>query len=254
MNGNGSSTGQLAAALVKAQKSMGKALKDSSNPFFKSKYADLTSVWDACRDALTDNGLSVVQVTDQTDGSVVSLRTMLLHDSGEKIEGVLVMKPKDDSPQGIGSAITYARRYALAAMVGVCPEDDDAEAAQGRRDHGEQPKPAAKGRKGKSDEHQATNHPDGHTVPEAWAEFVAACKDKAKTDLDDVVELKSADFTRIGQTIKVLAGSEVNAADSNERIRQAAAWLMAHGVLKPLSDKEGVVFGATVERRQTAAA
>lgn len=122
---------ELAAALSKAQSSITGALKDSSNPFFKSKYADLASCWDACRQQLTDNGLSVIQTTDVVNDIVV-VRTTLAHASGEWISGILPVRAKDDGPQAQGSGITYARRYALAAIVGLAQIDDDAEAAQGR--------------------------------------------------------------------------------------------------------------------------
>lgn len=122
---------ELAAALSKAQASITGALKDSANPFFKSRYADLNSVWDACRKQLTDNGLSVIQTTDIVSDTVV-VRTTLAHASGQWISGILPVKAKDDGPQAQGSGITYARRYALAAIVGLAQIDDDAEAAQGR--------------------------------------------------------------------------------------------------------------------------
>lgn len=122
---------QLATALAKAQAQITGALKDSKNPFFKSSYADLASCWDACRKQLTDNGLSVIQTTDVLDGMVV-VRTVLAHGSGQWISGVLPVKAKDDGPQAQGSGITYARRYALAAIVGLAQIDDDAEAAQAR--------------------------------------------------------------------------------------------------------------------------
>jgi len=125
---------ELALALSKAQAGITGALKDSANPFFKSKYADLASCWDACRRQLTDNNLSVIQTTDLADGMVV-VRTTLAHSSGQWISGVLPVKAKDDGPQAQGSGITYARRYALAAIVGLAQIDDDAEAAQGRVDH-----------------------------------------------------------------------------------------------------------------------
>jgi len=125
---------ELALALSKAQAGITGALKDSANPFFKSKYADLASCWDACRRQLTDNGLCVIQTTDLIDGLVV-VRTTLAHSSGQWISGVLPVKAKDDGPQAQGSGITYARRYALAAIVGLAQIDDDAEAAQGRADH-----------------------------------------------------------------------------------------------------------------------
>lgn len=122
---------QIAAALAKAQGVMGGALKDSANPFFKSKYADLESVWQACRKALSENGLAVIQTTSASDGGV-AITTMLIHASGQWVRDTLPLHPKDSSPQGIGSAITYGRRYALAAMVGVYQTDDDGEAAHGR--------------------------------------------------------------------------------------------------------------------------
>jgi hypothetical protein len=122
---------ELAAALAKAQGAMTGAVKDSANPFFKSRYADLESVWTACRKALTENGLSVVQSASATEGGV-AVTTMLLHSSGQWMRDTLPLHPKDMSPQGIGSAITYGRRYALAAMAGVYQTDDDGEAAHGR--------------------------------------------------------------------------------------------------------------------------
>ena len=121
----------LAAALSKAQADITGALKDSSNPFFKSKYADLASCWDACRKQLAANGLAVIQTTNTTDAGVV-LVTTLAHSSGEWIRGVLPVVTKDNGPQAQGSGITYARRYALAAIVGLAQIDDDAEAAQAR--------------------------------------------------------------------------------------------------------------------------
>lgn len=120
---------KLFAALAKAQAMIEGAAKGKENPHFRSKYADLASVWDACRDALTKNGLSVIQRPHETDGSTVKIETMLCHESGEWISGFLVMKPTKGDPQGIGSALTYCRRYALASMVGVAPEDDDGNAA-----------------------------------------------------------------------------------------------------------------------------
>ena len=123
---------ELATALSKAQGKITGALKDSSNPFFKTKYADLASVWDACREQLSANGLAVVQ-TLSNDAENIVVITTLTHSSGQWMRGSLAVKPVKSDPQGIGSAITYARRYALAAIVGVAQIDDDAEAAMGRK-------------------------------------------------------------------------------------------------------------------------
>ena len=122
----------LAAALSKAQADITGALKDSSNPFFKSKYADLASCWDACRKQLAANNLAVIQTTEVTEAGTV-LVTTLAHNSGEWMRGTLPVITKDNGPQAQGSGITYARRYALAAIVGLAQIDDDAEAAQGRK-------------------------------------------------------------------------------------------------------------------------
>ncbi len=123
--------GELAKALAKAQGEIKGATKDAQNPHFRAKYADLASVWEACRGPLSANGLSVIQTTDG-DGTNVEVITTLAHSSGQWIRGKLVMRPVKADPQGIGSALTYARRYSLAAMVGVAPEDDDGEGAHGR--------------------------------------------------------------------------------------------------------------------------
>ena len=129
----------LAAALASAQGQMAGALKASENPFYKSKYADLASVWEACREPLANNALAVVQSVhvaqvDHSNGVLpvaVTVTTMLMHASGQWISGELTMWPKDNTPQAIGSCTSYARRYSLAAMVGVYQKDDDAEDAQG---------------------------------------------------------------------------------------------------------------------------
>lgn len=125
---------ELATALSKAQSQMEGAKKDSANPFFKSKYADLASVWEACRLPLTDNGLSITQMSDVMSDfpDHVVIYTQLNHSSGQWIRSKLAMKPVKNDPQAIGSCITYARRYSLAAIVGISPEDDDGNAASAK--------------------------------------------------------------------------------------------------------------------------
>ena len=122
------SVAALAAALAKAQGMMSHASKDAQNPHFRSRYADLAAVWSAVREPLSANGLSVVQTVAQGDGTV-GVRSLLLHASGEWISSLLEMPVAQKTPQGYGSALTYARRYALAALVGIAQDDDDAEAA-----------------------------------------------------------------------------------------------------------------------------
>jgi hypothetical protein len=121
----------LAAALVKAQSALSGAKKDSTNPHFKTAYADLASVWDACRAPLANAGLSVVQLVS-SDATHAIIETILAHSSGEWVSSTLAVPLTKADAQGLGSAITYGRRYALAAIVGVCPADDDGEAAVAR--------------------------------------------------------------------------------------------------------------------------
>lgn len=126
----------LATALAKAQASVKGAVKDSTNPAFRSKYADLESVWDACRKPLTDNGLSVSQWPGRDEVGAATLTTMLLHSSGQWIKGTASTALSKNDAQGVGSALTYLRRYALAAVASVAPEDDDGNAASHERSGG----------------------------------------------------------------------------------------------------------------------
>jgi hypothetical protein len=127
---------ELAAAMAKAQAVMTGAKKDAANPFFKSHYADLASVREACMPALTAHGLSVIQfprlVSAEQGGMVVEVETILAHSSGQFIADTLSVPVTKADAQGVGSAITYARRYALGAVAGVAAEDDDGEGAVGR--------------------------------------------------------------------------------------------------------------------------
>lgn len=125
---------KLFAALAKAQGQIEGASKDKVNPHFKSRYADLASIWDACRKALSDNGLAVIQFP-VSDGDLVGVRTILGHSSGQSVESVAWTMPQAKGPQALGSCVTYLRRYSLAAAVGVAPdEDDDGNGATGRAD------------------------------------------------------------------------------------------------------------------------
>lgn len=126
---------EIAKALAVAQGVIKGAKKDSENPFFKSKYADLAAVSDACRMPLSNAGIAVVQAPASTEDGRVSVTTMLVHSSGQWMAETLTVKPKDDGAQAMGSVITYLRRYSLAAFAGVAPEDDDGNAAEGRNGH-----------------------------------------------------------------------------------------------------------------------
>ena len=118
----------LAAALNKAQSQMGGAAKTANNPFFKSKYADLSSVVQAIKEPFAENGLSYVQFPISTN-SAIGVVTRLMHESGEYLEQEYYLPLQKLDPQAAGAAITYARRYALQSIAGIPAEDDDGESA-----------------------------------------------------------------------------------------------------------------------------
>lgn len=116
---------ELAAALSKAQSLVENAEKNKKNPHYKSSYSSLSSVWSACRDALSSNGISVTQTVEVLETGSPVLVTRLMHSSGQWIKGVMPLIVAKNDMQAMGSAISYARRFCLAAMVGVAPDDDD---------------------------------------------------------------------------------------------------------------------------------
>lgn len=119
----------LAKALAAAQSVMAGAPKIKINPHFKSKYADMEAVVDAIKKPLASNGISYTQLIEPGDGNELRVRTVLMHESGEWISGVICMPVAKDNAQAMGSALTYARRYSLMAIVGIASEDDDGYAA-----------------------------------------------------------------------------------------------------------------------------
>ncbi len=134
---------ELALALSKVQGAIQPAKKDCNNPFFKSKYADLTSVWESCRDELSANQIAVVQGLDDTETHLVVITT-LIHSSGQWIKSKMMIsktmaekgqqRERPMTAQEIGAATTYLRRFSLASVVGVCTEDDDGNMASGRQE------------------------------------------------------------------------------------------------------------------------
>ncbi len=123
---------QISPAIVTVQANIKMALKESTNPHFKSKFANLESVWDACREQLKDANLAVIQTFSVVDGKSC-LDTTLLHTSGEWIMGTQLLNEIKQDPQATASASTYARRYGLAAILGIIQTDDDGEQAMGRK-------------------------------------------------------------------------------------------------------------------------
>lgn len=136
---------QIATALVKAQQAFGPALKTSSNPHFKSRYADLAACVEAVIDALNSNGIALIQRNVECE-SGVCVETVFVHESGETLSsGPLHVPAAKQDPQGYGSALTYARRYSLMAACGIAPEDDDGNAGtQAKRESDNTPAAFAK--------------------------------------------------------------------------------------------------------------
>ena len=157
--------GELAKTLAAAQGEMDAAKKDSKGNY--GKYTTISSILEVVKDALSRNGLAVVQAPMPCDAGNICLRTTLMHTSGQWIASELSMKAENVSPQKIGSVITYARRYALAALLGVGQEDDDAQAAQDAYE--KQARRAQKEAVQNTRAQAAANNPDPITDPQLKA-------------------------------------------------------------------------------------
>ena len=140
------STKEVISALVKAQAGFESAKKTVNNPFFKSKYADLSEIIDVVKKPLSENNLAFVQTVEQTEyhpqGAGYSLKTVLFHASGESISSEYPIFSKGGDAQGFGAGVTYARRYALQTLLGISTDDDDGETASGRGGNTAKPVPA----------------------------------------------------------------------------------------------------------------
>lgn len=124
---------KIAPALLKAQREMEGAKKDSNNPFFKSKYSDFNAVLEACKGPLNDNGIVILQ-PHKLENNIMVVETILLHESGEFISGeTQVVVAKQNDPQALGSAQSYAKRYGLQSIVALPSEDDDGNAGSGKQ-------------------------------------------------------------------------------------------------------------------------
>ena len=199
--GRSATLAKLAEALCKAQGQMEGAAKDSVNPHFKNKYADLAAVWDAIRKPLAANGLSIVQFPRTVQGGV-EIETTLLHTSGEFLRDALWMPCGKNDAQGIGSAITYARRYALMAVCGIAPVDDDGEAAVASTPRNvDMPNrgSSANGRRMAAEEPQLIDHTRAKgTLPKADAPADKATQAKRKAvdwATDQVVNLNEREWS-----------------------------------------------------------
>lgn len=120
----------IAKAFVQAQKDFAPALTDSTNPHFRNKYVSLQGSIEAVIDSLNNNGIALIQKTHDCDTGI-RVETIFIHTSGETISGGVIHVPADkQTPQGYGSALTYARRYSLMSACGIAPEDDDGNMAE----------------------------------------------------------------------------------------------------------------------------
>lgn len=187
---------RIATALAKAQANMGKALKQANNPHFRSKYADLGNVMDACLPALNEVSIALIQPTG-TDEHGNFVDTILIHgESGEQLSCRVPLILGKNDMQGFGSAVTYARRYGLMAMAGIAPEDDDGNAAAASASKpARQPKlpPAENANEAVDRAVEYINEAEGlDDLKERWgripkavqsAKAVIAAKDKAKDRL-----------------------------------------------------------------------
>ncbi len=174
---------KLSAALSKAQGELNPAKKTGANPFYKSKYATLEGVWDACREALSANELAVIQCPQVREESVC-LETILTHSSGEWISSLIPLMLTKQDPQTMGSALSYARRYALAAMIGIVQSDDDGEKAmQPVRTKTEDVKPI-------SIKEMKTLISKKITLekPEYLESYLAFCKERTPKPMREVIE------------------------------------------------------------------
>ena len=181
----------LAAASANAQAVMKPAIKDSVNPAYKSKYADLGSVWDACRDPLTANGITVWQDVTSGEGGI-SVTTRLVHKSGQWVEfGPLTVPLARHDAHGVGSATSYGKRYALAAAIGVIAEIDD-------------------------DGNAAVSKSNGKAADPAISEQQAA-------DLQSLIEDVGADKAKFLKFIKANTLAEIRASSYSECVRQLEA-------------------------------
>lgn len=139
---------KIASALAQFNGEVSKISKDAANPFHKNKYSTLDNIVDGVRPVLTKYGLSIMQIPSNDEQGNVIMKTLLLHESGEFLESEpLKMKPAKNDPQGIGSCITYARRYQISAFLSLnTGEDDDGNAASGQAPP-DQKKPQNSGQK-----------------------------------------------------------------------------------------------------------
>jgi hypothetical protein len=206
----------IAAALVKAQREFGPALKTSTNPHFRSKYASLDACIEAVIDALNNNGIYLMQLTDEHENGV-KVSTTFIHESGEQLSGgTLFMPATKHDAQGFGSALSYARRYSLMAACGIAPEDDDGNQATRTAPIQAVPKAVPKAPPvvpkqivGKDAPWQLKVSTEDETSPEDWAVAVAEAASfalemaQSVDDVNNIYKVNKDIFTKLDSVDKV---------------------------------------------------
>lgn len=187
---------ELATALSKSQGEIENASKSSTNPHFRAKYADLAEVLNVCRPVFSSNGLSFSQCPSYEAG-VVSVETILMHNSGQWISSTISAPVDKQNAQGVGSAITYCRRYSLAAVCGIAQEDDDAEASIGRGQ--------AKQQKPKQETQQAEETPERKEYKRIMARIEGA---KDVEELTEIMVLDKEAISKIPEAGQVKINAE----------------------------------------------
>jgi len=190
---------KLIGALLVVQKGITVVKKNSRNPFFKSNYADLEGTWAACRQILCDNDLVVTQMPDIAEDGQAVLVTQISHTSGQWMSSRLPLTPIKQDPQAQGSALTYARRYALQSMIGLSPSDDDGETAMSRNKKTERPR--------------TSNHKN-EAMPEP-------CTDKQK---EKVIAMSKACGWDHGRLMSAIYEKYPNAFDQDENNNLVLDW------------------------------
>ena len=176
---------ELTKALSKMQGELTSVPKESVNPFFKSKYASLDAIWDTIRKPLSVNGLSIIQTTGQDDKGIY-IDTMLCHSSGQFVSSYLPINAKGQDPQSIGSAITYARRYSLSAILGVsADDDDDGESGTHKKEQKSTKPPAETKVQTNIQEHFCKEHNTEFFVRGSMKSFAHPLKDAAGNEIKD---------------------------------------------------------------------
>lgn len=197
--------GELAKALSTAQGMMDAARKDSKGNY--GKYTTISSILEVVKDALSKNGLAVVQAPMPCESGSISLRTTLMHTSGQWIASQLNMKAENVSPQKIGSVITYARRYALAALLGVGQEDDDAQAVQD--EYEKRTRKEEKQRVQQTRQQAAESNPDAPSA-EMFRALMATLTERGCKEREEYLAELSAFFRREVKSSKELTRAEIS--------------------------------------------